>query len=496
MPLTYRPPVTARVKRELPPALPLPSALQTLGCRWWPLSYVEWCHARYGERFTVYPVDMPPLVFLSNPQDIRAVVSAPADVLHAGAGSAIIAPLIGEQAFILCEEEEHLCARTATLPAFHHKVVQRHAHTVAEIAAREIASWPLDTPFPTHTYIRRLTLQAVLHALFTGEEQHVMAALRDRVLDMLCITESFLLQEPRLRHLPGWRSTWRRFVKQRTHVETLILGLIARRREENGVRGDLLEMLLAAHNPDDSPMSDRQIHDHLMSMIVAGHETTAAEIAWAFQLLAHHTPIQDRLIEEINAGSEEPYLTATVQETLRHRPAFIFAIPREVVIPIEIGGWNYRPPVHLVGCTYLMHHNPALYPDPHKFQPERFLDSPPQAGTWLPWGAGRKRCVGRHFALLEMQAVLREVLSNRRIHPASRMSEHPRWRSAILVPHAGSRIILRRDSRKTPPQQPTTRTKQAAPAECSRAERALAATRRTVERHLPLSDDAEAKPAD
>jgi len=432
------------LKRELPPAAPLPVALQTLGCRRWPFAYMEWCRAHFGERFTVYPVDMPPLVFLSNPQDIRAVVSAPADVLHPGAGSATIAPLIGERAFILCEEDEHLFARNATVPAFHRRVVQEHTAMVAETTAREIASWPLDIPFATHPHIRALTLRAVLKAIFRGEDELAMRALQERVLDMLSITASFVLQEPRLRYLPGWHAAWRGFVRKRERVEALVFGLIASRRKESKGHGDLLDMLLVASNSDGSPMLDRQIHDHIMSMIVAGHETTAAEIAWAFQLLAHHRSAQSRLIAEIDAGGEEAYLVATVQETLRHRPAFLFAIPREVVRPIEIGGWTYPARAHLVPCTYLMHHDPELYCDPQAFRPERFLEEAPRAGTWLPWGAGRKRCVGRHFALLEMQTVLREVLSTRFVLPASEEIEQARWRSAIVVPHAGSRVILRR----------------------------------------------------
>ncbi len=456
MPHLSNPALHNRVKNGLPPAAPLPAALQTLGCRWWPLAYIEWCHARYGERFTVNPIGMPPLVFLSNPQDIRAVVAAPADVLHAGAGSAIIAPLIGEQAFILLEEDEHLCARNAAVPAFHHNIVEKHTEMISDVAARQIASWPLDTPFATHPYIRSLTLHAVLHALFADEDEHLMDTLRERVLAMLEITESFLLQQPRLRHMPGLHRTWSRFLEQRAHVEALIFAMITRRRQDASGRGDLLEMLLYARNPDGSPMSDRQVHDHIMSMIVAGHETTAAEIAWALQLLAHHQPAQERLIQEIDDASEEHYLTATVQETLRRRPAFMFAIPREVVATIDVGDWTYRSPAHLVPCTYLMHHNPTLYPDPRTFRPERFLEGAPQAGTWLPWGAGRKRCIGRHFALLEMQTILRELLTIRRLEPAENTIERPRWRSAILVPHNGSQVILRRRQHKPHPQHPAT----------------------------------------
>jgi cytochrome P450 len=446
---TNRPSPIARVSRELPPAPPIPAALQTLGCRLWPITYLEWCRTHLGERFTVYPVNMPPLVFLSSPQDIRAVVSAPADILHPGAGSAIIAPLIGEQAFILCEEEEHMCARNATLPAFHYKVVQEHTAMVVKIAERAIASWPLDTPFATHPYIRSLTLKAVLTALFAGESELTIDTLHKTTLQMLSITETFLLQQPPLRFLPGWRGTWRRFTEHRHCVEGQIFALIARRRREGKGHGDLLETLLSTHNHDGSAMSNRQVHDHLMSVIVAGHETTAAEIAWAFQLLAHHRPIQNRLIEELDHGTGERYLTATVQETMRRRPSFLFAIPREVMQPITIGGWTYPSRTHLVPCTYLMHHNAALYPDPHAFRPERFLDKAPQAGTWLPWGAGHKRCVGRHFALLEMQAVLRELLATRLIQPASKTIERPRWRSAILVPSSGSQVILRRRGRSS-----------------------------------------------
>jgi len=443
MPLTSKSPLITRIKRDLPPAAPLPAALQTLGCRMRPLAYMERCRARFGERFTVYPIDMPPLVFLSNPQDIRTVVSSPANVLHPGAGSAIIAPLIGERAFILCEEDEHLCARNATLPAFHHKIVEQHNAMVAEIASREIASWPLDRPFASHPFIRALTLKAVLGALFAGETATTLNSLQHHTLAMLSITETFLLQEPRLRHLPGWRTTWGRFVTERAHVEAQVFALIAHRRDEGAGRGDLLDMLIAAQNPDGTPMTDRQVHDHLMSMIVAGHETTAAEVAWAFQLLAHHRSIQDRLIDEIDTASSETYLTATLLETMRRRPSFMFAVPREVVQPIEIASWTYPPGTHLVPCTYLMHHNPDLYPEPHAFRPERFIDETPQAGTWLPWGAGRKRCIGRHFALLEMKAVLRAALSTRTVQPASEAIEPPRWRSAILVPAAGSRIIMR-----------------------------------------------------
>ena len=163
-----------------------------------------------------------------------------------------------------------------------------------------------------------------------------------------------------------------------------------------------------------------------MSLILAGHETTASQLAWAFQLLAHNPRVQRRLIEEIDQDTDDVYLTATIQEVLRHRPVFLFTIPRAVKQPIEIGGWTYRPPVHLLGCIYLLHHDPDVYPEPDEFRPERFLEGQPSPYTYLPWGGGRRRCPGSHLALLEMKTVLRAVLETMTVSPASRRMERPK----------------------------------------------------------------------
>jgi cytochrome P450 len=441
------PPTTSsmaiRLKGELPPSGPLPATLQTLGCRWVPFFYLEQCRSRLGGRFTVYPLDMPPLVFLSDPREIRAVLTAPASSLHPGAGATVIAPLIGERSFMLLEEDEHICGRRAINPAFHQRMVRTHTTMLEELVEREVAQWPLGEPLRLHPRIRALTLNVILRAIF-GDDCPELQALHEQLMDMLTVTTSILLQEPKLRRAPGWHLTWRRFVKRRAAVDELIYELARRRRAEGtGQSVDLLDMLLDAESVDGLPMSERDIRDNLMSMILAGHETTTGELAWAFLLLAHNPTVQGRLAEEIDAGVEEAYLTATVHETMRHKPVFLFTIPREVVEPIEIGGWTYPPPVHLAGCTYLLHHDPEIFPRPHEFRPERFIDEAPAARNWLPWGGGRKHCLGRHFALLEVKAIIRAVLADRQVLAASGHIEHPRWRSAILVPHAGARVVLR-----------------------------------------------------
>jgi cytochrome P450 len=443
MPLTKTPSPVIRLKGSLPPSGRLPASLQTLACRLWPYSYFEHCHAHLGDRFTVYAIDLPPLVFLADPSEIRAVLSGDPANLHPGEGAAMIAPVIGESSFMLLEEEEHAIGRRVITPAFHHRMVAHQTAMLSDVVVREVATWPLDTPIPLYPRIRALTLRVILRVIF-GEQDSTLKSLHERLITMLSITTSLILQEPKLRYVPGWRTTWRQFVRQRVEVNDLIDGLLTRRRgEADPQRGDLLDMLLTSENTK-GPMPDRQIRDNLMSMIIAGHETTTGELGWAFQLLAHNPNVQDCLIDEIDHGSGDDYLTATVHETLRRRPVFLFTIPRKVVEPIEIGGWTYEPPAHLAACTYLMHHNPDLYPKPYEFRPERFIDEAQQPRTWLPWGGGRKHCLGRHFALLEVKAILREVLTTRRISPAASHIEHPRWRSAILVPRGGSRVILKK----------------------------------------------------
>lgn len=441
--------LTLRPKHELPPSRRFPAALETACCRWLPSAYLAQCRDHLGDRFTIYPLDMPPLVFLADPGDIQAILSSDPSALHPGSGGAMIAPLIGERSFMLLEEDEHICGRRTIAPAFHQRMVAAQTSTLYDTVEREVGSWPVDTVIPIHRYIRALTLRVILRAIFSDRDGKLQP-LHERLMEMLSVTSGILLQEPKLRRVPGWRNTWRTFIEQRARVDDLIYGLMRRRRSENGGRPrtdpqrvDLLDLLLSAENADGSSLSDREVRDNLMSMILAGHETTTGELAWAFQLLAHNPRVQDRLIEEIESGTDEEYLTATVHETLRRKPVFLFVIPRNVIEPVEIGGWTYRPPAQLMGCTYLMHHNPELYPNPHEFRPERFIDESQQARTWLPWGGGRKHCLGRHFALMEVKAILREVLATRRVLPASERIEHPRWRSAILVPHAGGRVILR-----------------------------------------------------
>ncbi len=371
-------------------------------------------------------------------------------------------PVFGESAFMLHEKEKHTCVRDAIMPAFHNNAVHSHADMITDVVDRELATWPADTVCSLSQYVYGLTLKVMLIAAIAdrggnkssvceppGHGIQVHEILCQRMLDMLSVMATPLLQEPRLRHLPGWREAWRKFERRRQAVDEIIYPLISSRRrtcehrDQGNRQADLLGLLICARNPEGSPFSDRQVRDNLISVVIAGHETTAATLAWAFQLLAHNPAVQDRLIEEIDEGADDMYMNAVIQEALRHKPTFLFLPPRVVKQPIEIGGWEYRPPAQLLACTYLLHHDPELYDNPNTFMPERFLKETSLPGALLPWGLGRKRCPGRQFALIEIRSVLRRALSTWQVLPARDRIERPRWRTALLTPHAGSKVILR-----------------------------------------------------
>ena len=254
---------------------------------------------------------------------------------------------------------------------------------------------------------------------------------------------------------------WERFQHARTEADALIYDTIDERRAgdggegehagaagtarglANGDRDDVLAMLLAARHEDGSPMTPVELRDELMTLLVAGHETTASELAWAFERLSRTPDVLDRLTAEIDSGDGDAYVTATVYETLRRRPVLPNAAPRLVMEPVEVGGWRYEPGVCLIADAYLLHHDPDVYDDPYAFRPERFVDEQPGTYTWIPFGGGRRRCLGASFAMLEMKIVLRAVLAHHELALPGPEDEGARRRGITLSPGAGTRTVLR-----------------------------------------------------
>ena len=434
----------------LPPGPPLFSIAQSFAFWRNPHACLAWCARRYGSRFTLKAAGRPPLVFFSEPNDIRAIVRAPVDVLHPGAGAAVIAPLVGEGSFMLADDDDHLVGRRGVVPAFSRSHADDHTEVVREIAEREIDSWPLGEgcgePLALHPLLRALTLRVILRTIF-GSEDDAVRDLYRKLLAMLSMTASVALQEPRLRSVPPWRGIWHRFLAERDVVHRSLDALL--RDGRAAPHGSALSALLTSSTSKrDERYADMvQLREDVMSVILAGHETTAAELAWAFQLLAHDQGVQRELVNDLAAGGDR-YLVATVYEVLRHRPVFLTCIPRVVNAQYEIGGTQLTPQAHVVGCIHLMHHDPRYYEHPERFDPRRFLNTDPPVNVWMPWGGGRKFCPGRHLALAEMRVVLRHVLANFNVLPASSRVETARWRSVIVTPSHGCRVVLR--PRRTP----------------------------------------------
>ncbi len=407
-----------------------------------PLWTLERLRAHYGARFAIRPIGMPPLVFLADPDDARAVFTAPADVLHPGDGGRAIEPIVGSRSFVLADGDAHRRGRKLLRTLFSPETARRHAAVVRAVTEEEIASWPRGRTVALHPLLRALTLRVILRLVF-GVESPRVRELHARLLTLLDVTSTAVLTVPLQRRLPGGRAVWRRFLHERRRVDELIHALVA----GHVVVGDapLLDLLHGARDDNGCPLSTGHMRDTIMSVVLAGHETTAGQLAWAFQLLAHDQGAQLRLAEELDdgAGPATPYLTATTQEVLRHRCVLLFAVPRTVIAPIEIGGWTYRSPAQLLVCTYLLHHDPALHAEPQRFRPERFLGSAPERTSWLPWGGGRRRCPGRHLALVELETVLAEVVRRVTVEPVGARIERASWRSVIVTPYHGSRVVLR-----------------------------------------------------
>jgi cytochrome P450 len=440
------------LETALPPGPRMPAALQTIG--WWsrPTAFLERCRARYGKRFTIRLLGQSTIVVLSDPEEIKVVFQAPPDVLHPGEGAHILEPIVGKNSVILLDEEPHLEQRKLLLPAFHGEKMQSLAGVMSELAEREVATWPLDEPVSLSPQLQRLTLEIILRAVFGLERGAQLDTLREVLAKILSFGDSPLSLNLPLQRLLAGRGPMALVERTNAEADELIYALIDERRRD-GSGDDVLAMLLEACHGDGSPMSAEELRDELMTALVAGHETTASQLAWAIDRIAREPAVQQRLHEELDDGDDAAYLTATINEILRHRPVLPNAEPRLVKQPFEVGGITYPPGVVLFASAYLVQHDPDIYPDPYAFRPERFLDRQPGTYTWIPFGGGRRRCLGASFALQEMKLVLRALLTRCTLEPTGAPATKTSRRGIAVRPPAGSTVVLRErgDSRASAP---------------------------------------------
>ena len=438
------------VRAMLPPGPRVPSVLQLLGTWTRPTASLERLR-RYGRRVTVQLPFQPPFVILSDPADIKALFTAPADAVHPGEGASILAPIVGRNSVILLDEDIHLAQRRLLLPAFHGERMQRLREMMSEICEREVAAWPAGEDVALHPRLQALTLEIILRAVFGLERGPTLSRLRELLRDVLAFSESPLSVLPPLQRWLGWTPTQRRFDRLMADTDDLIFGMIAQRRTAGADDGptpedeageDIFSTLLSARHEDESQMSAQELRDELMTALVAGHETTASQLAWALERLSREPEIQARLRDEVDAGESEDYLNATITEILRMRPVLPNAEPRLTKREVEINGVAYPPGVVLLASAYMVHHDPSIYPEPRVFRPERFLGVTPGTYTWLPFGGGRRRCLGASFALEEMRIALRAVMQRYELAPAGPRGETARRRSITFSPSRSATVVL------------------------------------------------------
>ncbi len=430
---------------SLPPGPRWPAAAQTLG--WWsrPLPFFERCRAQYGTRFTIRLLGTPAFVVLSDPGECKEVFTASPEALHPGEGARILEPILGPNSVILLDEGAHLEQRRLMLPAFHGERMRRLTDVLTELTEAEVASWPRDRPVALHPRLQALTLEVILRAVFGLDPGPRLDRLRVLLTDLIDVGAGPMALLPPLQRDLGPRSPGGRFARIKAEADEHLAGLIEERRADPTAedRDDVLAMFLQARHEDGSPMSFQELRDELVTALAAGHETTASQLAWTFAMLAREPRVLRRLTEELRAGEGDEYLEATINESLRRRPVVPNAEPRLTKQVYEVGGWEYPEGVVLSPNAYLLHHDPSVYPDPYAFRPERFLEQPPQTYTFLPFGGGRRRCLGASFALLEMRVVLRAVLTRLDLRPSGDALETARRRSITISPRGSATVTLR-----------------------------------------------------
>jgi cytochrome P450 family 135 len=417
---------------------PLQTAIWSRQAQW----MLSQSRRRLGPMFTLEIAYEGKWVVVADPELVKEIFRGDPKVFHAGEGNEILRPLLGDNSLLVLDDAPHMNQRKLLLPPFHGRRMAGYEATMRTIAAREIDSWPNGVPWQLRPRMQAMTLEIILETVFGVHRGERLAELREALrqfLDLLTnprmIVPLLAIGPQRIRSYPPVR-------RRIDRVAALIVAEIGERRvaADLGERDDILSLLVAARHEDGSTMSDAEIHDELLTLLVAGHETTATALSWAVERLVRHPDKLARLRAEVESG-EDAYLTATVQETLRLRPVISIVI-RRLTESIELGGYRLPAGVSVVPSIHLIHRDPTIYPEPDRFRPERFLETPPGTYTWIPFGGGVRRCLGASFAQQEMAIVLQELVSRRMIRPTDPAPERNFRRAITETPRKNAEVVL------------------------------------------------------
>jgi cytochrome P450 family 135 len=381
---------------------------------------------RYGDVFAVGVWPFDPLVVVGDPAEVKRIFKGDPAQLHAGEGNQVLGPVVGPHSVLVLDEKEHLRTRKMLLPPFHGERMRVYGDVMRELAEAEVATWPTGVEFPLLPAMQRLTLRIILRTVFGVQHMEALEA----ALIRLMRRGARIMLLPLLQRDYGPGSPQRRFEQARAEVDAMLYAEIARRRESPGGT-DVLSMLLSV----DEPPSDAELRDHLITLLLAGHETTATTLAWTFERLVRHPEALERA-----ASGDTAYVDAVVQESQRLRPVITYVM-RTLQAPFTVGGHEVPAGATLGTSITMIHRRPDLYPDPLAFRPERFLEAKPETYTWVPFGGGVRRCLGAAFATFEMREVLSVVLAQRALRAADPRPERSRRRGITFVPGRGASVV-------------------------------------------------------
>jgi cytochrome P450/predicted unusual protein kinase regulating ubiquinone biosynthesis (AarF/ABC1/UbiB family) len=434
-----------------PDAPPLFQAL-----RWvqWPLPLMDECAARFGDVFTLRLPSSPPIVMFSHPDAIKTIFTGDEEDLRAGEANFRLEPILGRQSLLLLDGKEHLRERRLLQPPFHGDRMLAYGAVMRDITAEAVGRWPLGRPFAIHPEMQGVTLDVILRTVFGLDEGPAKRDLRAALLALLAIGSNGQTLLAAQQSTGSRAGAVARFFAARERVDRLLYAEIAaRRRADVSGRADILSLLAQATYEDGTPLADEALRDELMTMLLAGHETTATALAWAVSHVLADAGVRARLASELRDAGPTPldpqhvtrleYLDAVCRETLRLTP-IVPLVGRRLTRPMTIGGVDLPAGVVASPCIYLAHRRPERWPDPTRFRPERFLESKPTPYEFLPFGGGVRRCLGMAFALVEMKIVLAEMLNRAEMRAAPGYQVRVVRRSVTLAPSEGMPVVVER----------------------------------------------------
>lgn len=428
----------------LPPGPPLPAAVQAaLLLRYWP-QFVAACRRRYGTTFTLNVSGVGRLVYIDDPADVKTVFAGDPAVYRAGEANSMLAGVLGSSSVLVIDGDVHRDRRRLMLAPFAAKAVARQARVMSDIAADNVAAWPVGVEFPVAPRMSQVTLEIILRTVIGASDSERLAELRAIMPKLLSLSSwhTLAVANPKLQRYRPWRAVRRHL----DEADRLLYAEIADRRADPGLadRTDALAMLVRADDQG-RRLSDTELRDQLMTLLVAGHDTTATALSWALERLTRHPALLQRAVAAAGSddGAGDDYLDAVCREVLRVRPV-VFDVGRILTEPTVIAGHTLPAGVMVAPGIGLIHADAAVYPDPDRFDPDRMVGGgTPGPTEWLPFGGGNRRCLGATFALVEMRIVLREVLRRVDLATTTARGEKQRVKAVILVPRRGGRITVR-----------------------------------------------------